>query len=99
MKQLLIATLLFATIACNAFAEDDPDLALLPEDPFREDVFYMCSACHSIKTVTQQRLNRHRWDETLEWMVEEGGMAELDPEEREPLLDYLTIYFGEDTPR
>jgi hypothetical protein len=99
MRQILIACLLCALTSITALAEDDPELALLPDDPYSEDFFYTCNACHSLKTVTQQRLNRKRWNETLDWMVEEGGMAELDAEEREPLLDYLTAHFGEDTPR
>jgi hypothetical protein len=99
MRQLLIAYLLCALTSITALAENDPELALLPDDPYSEDFFYTCSACHSLKTVTQQRLNRKRWADTLEWMVEEGGMAELDEEELEPMLDYLSTYYGEDTPR
>lgn len=86
-------------LGTGVLADDDPDFALLPEGPAKEDIYYSCSACHSVKLVAQQRLSRKRWDETLDWMVEEGGMAELDAEERAPLLDYLTAHFGEDTPR
>lgn len=99
MRQLLVACLLSLLTSTIVLAEDDSELAILPDDPFTEDFFYSCSACHSIKTVTQQRLNRKRWHDTLDWMVEEGGMAELDEDELVPMLDYLAKHFGEDTPR
>jgi len=81
------------------FADDDPDFALLPEAPAKEDVFYTCSACHSIKLVAQQRLTKAGWDEILDWMVEEGGMNELEEEDRQQILDYLSTAFSVETPR
>ena len=67
----------------------------LPTGPGREEVFYSCNACHSLKLVTQQGMSRERWDETLEWMVEEQGMAEIeDALMRDRILDYLSIRFG-----
>ncbi|MEE9301426.1 MAG: hypothetical protein V3V17_09935 [Alphaproteobacteria bacterium] len=47
----------------------------------------------------QQRLSRDVWDETLDWMVEEQDMPELDPEARELILDYLGTYLSDKTPR
>ena len=49
--------------------------------------------------VSQQRLARDIWEETLDWMVEEQGMDELDHDERAEILDYLSTYLSEDTPR
>ena len=67
----------------------------LPPGPGRDEVFYSCNACHSLKLVTQQGMSRERWDETLEWMVEEQGMAEIeDPVMRDRILDYLSTHFG-----
>ncbi|WP_028021497.1 c-type cytochrome [Enterovibrio calviensis] len=54
-----------------------------------------CSVCHSLHLVVQQGLSRDSWDETLEWMVDEQGMDELDDEEHERVLDYLATYYGE----
>ena len=83
--------------AGRATAQDD--LGGLPAAPGQEEVFYLCDACHSIRLVTQQRLSRQRWDQLLDWMVEEQGMAELHPEDRGLILDYLTTYYGQDVPR
>jgi len=74
--------------------EEDPDLALLPKGKGREEVFYTCSVCHSIKLVVQQGLDRDSWEETLEWMVEEQEMDRLDDENQQLVLDYLSEYFG-----
>ncbi len=55
-----------------------------------------CRACHSPRQFNQQRMDR---DETLDWMVEEQDMPELDPEARELILDYLGTYLSDKTPR
>ena len=67
----------------------EADYQGLPPGPGREEVFSLCQACHSLKTVLQQRLSREVWDETLVWMIEEQGMPELDPEDYARILDYL----------
>ncbi len=61
----------------------------LPPGRGREAVFYTCSACHSILLVVQQRLSRDVWDETLDYMVKEQAMPEMEPDERAVILDYL----------
>ncbi|MEI8592882.1 c-type cytochrome [Photobacterium sp. Hal280] len=53
-----------------------------------------CSACHSLYLVTQQGLSKERWDALLTWMVEEQGMDELAPDDREAILVYLSTYYG-----
>jgi hypothetical protein len=65
----------------------------------KEEVFYTCNACHSIHLVTQQRPPRERWDQLLDWMVKEQGMAELTAEERGVILEYLATHYGPDVPR
>lgn len=74
--------------------EVDPELGGLPVGPGAEDTFYLCSACHSISLVTQQRLTDERWDYLWTWMIEEQGMPEQDAETRETILDYLKTHFS-----
>ena len=83
-----------------ALAQDeDAALAAMPDHPGKEEVFYACNACHSIRLVTQQRLPRERWDLLLDWMVEEQGMAELTAEERRVILEYLATQYSANVPR
>ena len=78
-----------------AQAEENPWAPLPPGDG-AEDTYYACIACHSLRTVTNGGYSRRVWDELLDWMVEDQGMPELDPEEREIILDYLATHIGED---
>ena len=71
----------------------------LAKGPGREEVFYACQACHSLAIVKQQGLNRDSWDESLVEMVEEREMDPLDPEDRNLILDYLSTYYGRDSPK
>lgn len=75
-------------------AEDD--YRGLPPGEGREEVFGLCAACHSMKLVTQQGLSRSTWKEVLVLMVEEHEMAELEPEDEKPVLDYLAKFYGPD---
>jgi len=69
----------------------------LPPGPGREDVYYRCAACHSLMIVKQQGLDRAAWEESLDWMVEEQGMAPIeDAATRNRVLDYLADKFGRD---
>ena len=79
------------------FGDETGDWQGLPPGPGREEVFYLCQACHSLAIVKQQGLDRETWDETLVWMVEEQEMPEPEPEERDLMLGYLSTHFGRDT--
>lgn len=63
-----------------------------------EVTYYSCTSCHSEMIVAQQGKTRKGWDKLLEWMVEEQGMSELAPENRELILDYLAEYYNTDRP-
>ncbi len=96
------AGLALAAASLPAVAQEDPDEALLnslPEGPGKEETFYACHGCHSFRLVLQQRLSRPHWDETLDWMVEEQGMPEIEGGERDLILDYLETHYGQDVPR
>ena len=81
------------SIGCTP-AESDTDYLGLPAGPGRAEVFTICGACHSVRLVVQQGLDRESWVETLEWMVEEQEMEPLAPARR--ALDYLAKYLGRD---
>ncbi|MCA1492848.1 cytochrome C-552 [Sinorhizobium alkalisoli] len=72
----------------------NPELGDLPDAPGAEDTYYLCSACHSIALVTQQRLTDERWNYLWDWMVREQGMPDQDEETREAILNYLQTHFS-----
>ena len=72
----------------------NPELGNLPDTPGVEETFYLCTACHSAATFTQQRLPRSRWDYLWTWMIEKQGMPEQDPETRQAILSYLERHFS-----
>ena len=74
---------------------EEKDWQGLPPGAGREEVFYTCNVCHSLMLVKQQGMSRSRWDETLDWMVEEQGMNDIeDAAVRDLILDYLSTHFG-----
>lgn len=90
------AALAVATSVPTGAAEDQ--WGDLPSGEGRQEVLMYCSACHSTRIIVQQGMSRERWDDTLEWMVEEQGMSELDPKTREVILDYLAEKFPPERP-
>ena len=93
----LFAVLLTAGGAERALGQgDEVEWDGLPSGAGQEEVYYACQACHSLAIVKQQGLSRDSWEETLDWMIEEQGMAELEEEERNLILDYLALNYGRD---
>ncbi|MBC9245193.1 cytochrome C-552 [Paracoccus sp. 11-3] len=88
-------------VALRAPTEAAPDgpaanaeLGGLPDAPGAEETYYQCVACHSTDIIKQQRITDARWDELWQWMVEEQGMFEPDPETRDVILAYLKTQFS-----
>lgn len=98
------ALLLAAPLQVNAedrimrLADVPEDFEFFPLPPGEgvDEVYYGCIACHSLRTVTNGGYSRAVWDELLDWMVEDQGMMEPEPEVREIMLEYLATYIGED---
>lgn len=74
--------------------EGNPELGDLIDAPGVEETYYMCSACHSIALVRQQRLTDARWDYLWTWMIEEQGMADPGEELQEMILGYLKEHYS-----
>jgi hypothetical protein len=80
-----------------AFEPRDETPEMYTEGPNREDAFYFCIACHSFQIVAQQRMSRSRWNDVMTWMTERHNMPDVQGEEREKILDYLSTAFPETT--
>ena len=79
-------------------AEDESEYGVLVDEPGVDLTYAYCAACHSEMLVAQQGLTRDRWDELLEWMVEEQGMYEIEEPDRTIVLDYLATHYNTDRP-
>jgi cytochrome c len=90
---LAALTLAFAV---PVLAEEDNQWEPLPPGEGAEETYYACIACHSLRTVTNGGYSRAVWDELLDWMVEEQGMMEMEPDERAIILEYLATHIGEE---
>ncbi len=75
---------------------EEDEWAGLPPGPGREEVFFLCQACHSLALVKQQGLSKGDWDETITWMVEEQEMEPPESDERTLLVAYLAAHYGTD---
>ncbi len=64
----------------------------LPEGPGRSSVAEVCGACHPLGQALGKRLSRAEWAAMVEQMVGRG--APLAPEEFDPVVDYLTAWYG-----
>ncbi|MFN3746011.1 MAG: hypothetical protein ACK4TL_15025 [Hyphomicrobiaceae bacterium] len=104
MRRAILALLFGSALAISpAFSQQQPPAfeprdetpEMYPDAPNREETFYFCIACHSFKIVAQQGLNRSRWDEVLTWMTERHKMPDIQGDDREKILDYLSSAFPE----
>ncbi len=78
----------------DAGVELAPEFGNLPKGDGAVLVYTLCSGCHGLDIVKQQRMTDERWHYTLKWMTEEQGMAPLPPALEEQVLSYLTTHFS-----
>ncbi len=96
MRVAMAIALALGAPGAGAQAED---FGGLPKGEGRVETYAYCITCHSTMIIRQQRLARQVWDEVLDWMVDEKGMAPMPSEVRAKVLDYLTEQFVPDVPR
>jgi mono/diheme cytochrome c family protein len=95
----LLASAFFAFSAPSLGQDiDEDEFEGLVAGPGQEEVLIYCSACHSTKIVQQQGLSRGEWAETLEWMIEDQGMSEIDEPDLTLILNYLAKNYNVDRP-
>jgi len=68
----------------------------LVKAPGRAEVLANCTACHSTKLITQNRMSRERWDQTITWMQQTQKLWPLEPSVRTAILDYLEQTQGDE---
>lgn len=68
----------------------------LPEGPLEAKAVTACTECHEARIIVQQRLNKAAWTKEVDKMIKWGALVE--PEDHDPLIDYLSTNFGVDKP-
>ncbi len=94
MKNYILLICLMFVSSANAIDKlpVDKDTGLVLDTGF-EVVKANCTACHSAAIVTQNRMNRDTWLETIRWMQKTQGLWPLTT--NEPIiLDYLTKHYS-----
>lgn len=69
-----------------------PDTPQLTEIPGKATAERLCSQCHTLESVTNQRRTREEWNGVIERMIGQGLVAP--EEELYEVSDYLTKYYG-----
>jgi hypothetical protein len=84
----LIAAILFAELPLAACGKDEKDIdAFLMEPPGFLIMTARCTVCHNLDRIGEADYDRGGWEEAVDRMIEKG--AQLNPEERQTLIDYL----------
>lgn len=82
----------------SAIGEDEefiePALAAMPHGPGRDLVFYSCTSCHGTDMFLAVGKTREEWSDSLDVMERDRGMYPLEEEEREIVLEYLSLNYG-----
>jgi hypothetical protein len=90
-------TLALFTVAVAFAGQSSPNSnAQLPAGPMQEKAAAACSSCHEARIIVQQRLTKPAWTKEVDKMIKWG--AEVDPKDRDALIDYFTANFGPDQP-
>ncbi len=66
----------------------------LPPGPMQAKATTACTECHEARIVVQQRLSKAAWTKEVDKMIKWGALVE--PQDHDPLIDYLSANFGVD---
>src|SRR5947208_15320447 len=91
LSVVLVFTLI--CVAGVAKAASSPN-AELPAGPAQEKAVAACLSCHEARIIVQQRLSKAAWTREMDKMTKWG--AEVDPRDRDALIDYFSANFGPD---
>jgi hypothetical protein len=69
----------------------------LPDGPMAMKASTACTECHEARIILQQRLSKAAWTKEVDKMVKWGAV--VDGNDRDALIDYLSVNFGTDQPQ
>jgi mono/diheme cytochrome c family protein len=68
----------------------------LPAGTMQAKATTACLECHEARIILQQRLSKAAWTKEVDKMMKWG--AQVDPADRDALIDYLSANFSPDKP-
>ena len=100
LSTIILTLVVFAAAAALA-GESSPNSSSnsndqLPAGAAKEKAEAACLTCHEARIIVQQRLTKPAWTKEVDKMIKWG--AEVDPKDRDALIDYFSANFGPDQP-
>src|SRR4029077_21090457 len=83
-------------LCCALSYAQTPSPSELPEGPMQAKAATACTECHEARIIVQQRLSKAGWTKEVDKMIKWGALVE--PQDHDPLVDYLSTNFGVDKP-
>lgn len=85
-----------AALAAALWAQTREASRDLPAGPMQQKAREACLACHNAQIIVQQQLDRRLWTREVDKMIRWG--AQVDPKDRDALIDYFAQHFGPRAP-
>ena len=93
LSTLFLGFLILPGVLCRA---QTPSPSELPDGPMQAKATTACTECHEARIVVQQRLSKATWTKEVDKMIKWGAL--VDPQEKDTLIDYLSMNFPVDKP-
>jgi hypothetical protein len=90
---IILTLILFTAVAFAGESSPNPQLS---PGAMQEKAAAACSTCHEARIIVQQRLSKPAWAKEVDKMIKWG--AEVDPKDRDAMIDYFSTSFGPDQP-
>jgi hypothetical protein len=68
----------------------------LPAGSMQAKATTACTECHEARIILQQRLSKAAWTKEVDKMIKWGALVE--PNDHDPLIDYLSTNFSPEKP-
>ena len=88
MMGLMRPALVLFGLSLSLYAQD----IVLPDGKAKTLIQNTCIECHGLDMVVSSNMSPDEWKTTLDQMIKRG--ATLNKDEREVVLEYLTVYFS-----
>ncbi len=94
LRKLRTIILTLAVSSAAALAGESSPNQQLPAGAMQEKAAAACSTCHEARIIVQQRLSKPAWAKEVDKMIKWG--AEVDPKDRDAMIEYFSTNFGPD---